>query len=725
MQQLIQDIRNGQVTVITVPTPVASPGHLTILNRRSLISAGTEKSAIALGQKTLIGKARERPDHVRRVLEKIRNEGLINTVSQVREKLSEPMKMGYCAAGVVIACGAGVQGFKPGDRVASNGPHAGVVAVPKNLCALVPDSVSFDQAAFAVLGAVALQGVRLAHLGLGDTAFVIGLGLLGQITVALLRAQGCRVLATDLDGSKCELALRMGAEDARTGLGASAVAAATRGLGADAVLITAASKGDGPVELAAEAVRQKGRVVAVGAVGMNLPRRPFYFKEAEFVVSCSYGPGRYDPDYEERGHDYPPAYVRWTEQRNMQAILDLMASGRLDLSPLITHRFPIEQAEQAYEMIEKGTERYLGILLEYPEQQERLGRVALPVRAGSRASERLGVGVLGAGNFARMVLLPAIAKCPDFEPRVLCSSGGLSAVSAGPKFEFTSATSDENEVLAGNQVDAVFVLTRHSDHASQVVQALRQGKHVFVEKPLAIDEQQLFQIEQALSALPDAPLVSVGFNRRFSPAAIAVRKFLDGLTEPLTVSVRFNAGQIPPGHWTQDATVGGGRIIGEACHAIDLATFLTGSPPVRVFAESIGGLQAPSITDDQCFITLRHANGSISSIGYLAGGDKAFPKERVEVIGAGVVAVIDDFREVVTCSKGRTRRHRLGGQDKGHKAEIAAFALGIRSGRWPIPWKELHAVTLASILAVRSLREGVPFDVPASVLVIQDNAAHR
>ncbi|HEY7152860.1 MAG TPA: bi-domain-containing oxidoreductase [Gemmataceae bacterium] len=714
MLQVIQDVRRGRLSVASIPEPMARPGHVLIANACSIVSAGTEKMVVELAKKSLLGKARERPDHVRRVLEKLRNEGFFNTVRQVLEKLDEPMTMGYSSAGVVLACGAGVSNFKPGERVASNGPHAGVVCVPKNLCARVPDTVPFEQAAFTVLGSIALQGVRLARVGLGETAFVIGLGLIGQIAVALLRANGCRVFGTDLDAEKCRLALRMGAEQAEPGLDAGQVQEWTRGLGADAVLLTASTKSDGPVALAGDAVRQKGRVVAVGAVGLNLPRRPYYFKEAEFIVSCSYGPGRYDPEYEERGHDYPAAHVRWTEQRNMQAVLDLMGAGQLDLSPLITHRFPIAEAESAYRLIETGSEPYVAIALDYPAPDTRSTDRRIELRAAP-AGGKVGIGCLGAGNFARMVLLPAIQRTGTLQPRILCSASGLTAVHSGQKLGFEAATADENEVFQDAGVRAVFILTRHDQHARQVVKGLRAGKHVFVEKPLALTVEELEEIESALTAAPEPkPLLMVGFNRRFSPAAARVKEFFAAVHGPLTVSIRFNAGAIPAEHWTQDEIVGGGRIIGEACHAIDLATFLTGAPPVRVFAESVGGPNAPAVTDDQCFITLRHANGSVSSIAYLAGGDKAFPKERVEVLGGGRLAVLDDFREVVTSSGGKTKKVRAWQQDKGHREEVTAFARVLaEGGACPISWQELRAVSLASILAVRSIREGMPLEITA------------
>ena len=732
VQQLLQSIRDGRLTLTQVPNPLVQRGEVLIANAASVVSAGTEKMVMDLAKKSLLGKARERPDHVRRVLEKVRNEGLVSTLRQVREKLDSPMPMGYSSAGVVLACGAGVQGFKPGDRVASNGPHAEIVCVPKNLCARVPESVPLDQAAFAVLGAIAMQGVRLAETSLGETVLVIGLGLIGQLAVSILNAAGCRVIGTDPDAAKCELAQRMGAELARPNLSAQHVEDVTRGLGADAVLITASTKSNGPIELAAGAVRKKGRVVLVGVVGLELDRRAFYFKEAEFVVSCSYGPGRYDAEYEDRGHDYPAPYVRWTEQRNIQGVLDLMGRGRLDVSPLVSHRFPIERATEAYELIEKGTEPYLGIVLEYPAVEERAERRTIQLGGKSRRlAERVytgkpAIGVLGAGNFARMVLLPALKDCGKLQLATLCSAGGVSAAHVGTKLGFEQATTDEEALFADSNLSAIVSISRHDQHAGHVVKALRAGKHVFVEKPLCLTIDELLEIEGALVGVqasacltqPEGctPTVMVGFNRRFSPAARQLKGFFSDVGVPLTISVRFNAGAIPAEHWTQDEVEGGGRIIGEACHGIDLATYLAGAPPVRVYAESVGrtggASGTPEITDDQCFITLRHANGSVSNIAYLAGGDKAFRKERVEVFGGGRVGVIDDFRSVTTTARGKTKSRKLGAQDKGHRAEIEAFADAVASGgTWPIPWEDLRGVTLASILAVRSLREGCAFDL--------------
>ncbi len=719
MKQVIQNIRNGELSVNAVPAPAVVPGEVLIVNQSSLVSAGTEKMVMDLAKKSLLGKARERPDQVRRVLEKIRNEGLMNTIQQVRRKLDEPMTMGYSSAGVVVACGANVQHFKPGDRVASNGPHAEVVSVPVNLCAGVPDNVTFDHAGFAVLGSIALQGIRLSRCHLGETVFVIGLGLVGQLTVALAAAAGFQVIGTDLDAARCELAMKMGAKFAEPGLSAASIEQMTGGLGADAVVITASTKSNGPIEIAADCVRQKGRVVLVGVVGLELDRRPFYFKEAEFVVSCSYGPGRYDPSYEEKGQDYPAAYVRWTEQRNIHAVLELMGNGRLNVEPLISHRFSIEAAPDAYELINSGSEPFLGVVLQYPEVEStrlRAPEQVVALRPRSPETEKVRVGVLGAGNFARMVMLPAIRKCPEFQQVAICTAKGVTGTHEAETSDFERSTTDEDEIFADDSINTIFSLTRHDQHAGHVVRAVQCRKNIFVEKPLCLNYDELSLIDQAVqNAGDDCPLVMTGFNRRFAPATSMVRDFFSGTSEPLTVAIRFNAGDLPPDHWTQDEAVGGGRIIGEACHAIDLATYLTGSLPIRVFAESVDIPHPGSISDDQCFITLRHANGSISSIGYLAGGDKGFPKERIEVFGAGRVGVIDDFARVQLSQGGRLRTESMK-QDKGHQSEVAAFARAIVSGgQGPIAWSEIRAVSAAAIGAVLSLREGTPVSLATSV----------
>lgn len=690
-----------------LPEPLALPGELLIANVASLISAGTEKSIMGLAKKSLIGKARSRPDHVRRVLEKVRNEGLFETLRQVRAKLDEPMSMGYSSAGVVLACGHGVSRYKVGDRVASNGPHAGVVTVPVNLCARIPEGVTYDHASFAVVGSIAMQGVRLSKVSLGESALVIGLGLVGQLAVMILKAAGVRVIATDLDPEKCALALKLGADVASSNLAVQQTRTFSNGYGLDAVLITAATESNAPIELAAAAIRQRGRVVLVGVTRIDIPRAPFYEKEAEFTVSCSYGPGRYDPEYEIEGRDYPLGFVRWTEQRNIQAILDLMATKKLDVEPLISHRFLIDKADKAYEMVFRNTEPYLGVLLQYPEVDEMKSVRTISMGALKNLKDGIGIGVIGAGNFARLTMLPAIQKCSNVSFHSIVSARGITAQNLGKQFGFSSVTTDESSMLNDQGVNSVFLLTRPNLHASQTIAALRAGKNVFVEKPLALTIHELEEIEQVLLELKKPPLLMVGYNRRFSPACRTVRAFFKEISEPLTLSFRFNAGSIPADSWVQKD---GGRIIGEACHAIDTAAYLIGSPVVRVYAESIGGPYAPEITDDQCFITTRHANGSISSIAYLAGGDRAMSKERIEVLGGGRMAIIDDFREVLLASNGKIKKQKTSG--KGHQEEVQAFINAVRlNENAPIRWEELRAVSLASILAVRSLREGIPFEI--------------
>ncbi len=713
MDQIHQNINNGKTSVVRVADPLARSGEVLIANHCSLISAGTEKMVMDLSKKSLIGKMRERPDQVRRVVEKMKLEGVLETLRQVRAKLDQPLGLGYCSAGVVIAVGAGVGQFKVGDRVASNGPHAGIVSVPGNLCASFDDTITFEQAAFAVLGSIAMQGVRLSHATIGETVLVIGLGLVGQLAVGLLAAAGCRVIGTDPDPAKCTLALKSGAFHAAPAISASQCGVYTRGAGVDSVLITASTSSNQPIDLACEAVRSKGRIVLVGVVGLEIPRRPMYFKEAEFVVSCSYGPGRYDANYEDRGIDYPIGYVRWTEQRNIQAVLDLIGQGRLPVDHLISHRFDIANAEGAYDIIAKGSEPYLGVILNYPSSDSGPGKHYIKHKSKVVSRDRIGLSVLGAGNFAQVTMFPKLAKCAEFELRSVCSANGLSSHHSAEKFGFLMSTTDESAAIEASDTDAVMILTRHDLHASQVVKALQSGKHVFVEKPLAINEDQLASVEKAIHENPNQVLL-VGFNRRFSAAAKCVKNHFKNSPAPLTIQYRFNAGSIPADSWIQASEEGGGRIIGEACHAIDLVTYLTGSLPVEVYASCIGGPHAPMVVDDQVFITLRHENGSVSSIGYLAGGDRAFSKERIEVLGGGKMAVIDDYRTVELASQGVIKRLKTP-SGKGHLEEINEFASHLRQGLWPIPWHELHRTTLATFAAVMSLREGIPMSLQSTI----------
>jgi predicted dehydrogenase/threonine dehydrogenase-like Zn-dependent dehydrogenase len=695
VKQIIQDIRSGATTVKEIPAPLASPGQVLIAEIASAISAGTERYVVDLARKSLLGKARERPADVKRVLQKMRQEGIRTTLTQVSAKLNDPMPLGYSAAGIVLACGAGVEEFKPGDRVAAAVPHAAVAAIGHNLCARMPDNVTFEQAAYTSIACIGLQGVRLTQTTLGESVLVIGLGLIGQICVCLLKAQGCRVFGADPDPAKLALARTLGAE------------AATRdpsSLGVDSVVITAATESNQPIEFAADACRPKGRIVLVGVVGLDIPRPPFFKKELEFTVSYSLGPGRSDPLYEEKGIDYPIGYARWTAQRNMQAVLELMSQGKLPVEKLTSHRFPIDRASEAYDLITSRREPFLGIVVDYGEPELPRRRLNLPAHGRKGDGASLGLSLIGAGNFARLVMLPAISKIEGIAWRGICTAKGVTAESTGERYGFEFATTDMDEVLGDAATSAVFIATRHDLHADLAIAALQAGKHVFVEKPLCITEEELDRIGACVEDLGDGcPILTVGFNRRFAPAIARLKSFFAG-GGPLSLAYRFAPPFIPSDHWTQDIEVGGGRIVGEACHAIDTCVAVAGSPVVRVYAESVNA-------DDRVFITLRHENGSVSSVSYQAGGDSAFPAERIEVIGIGRSAVIDAWQDGQLWSKGRCEKFSAE-KDRGHNQEFAAFLNACKAGGpWPISWIDLYSVTAASLRAVRSLREGVSLQV--------------
>jgi predicted dehydrogenase/threonine dehydrogenase-like Zn-dependent dehydrogenase len=709
MNQVIQDVRTGRTEIRGIPVPAIQRGEVLVATVASAISAGTERFVVDLARKSLIGKVRQRPDHVRRILQKIRQEGLTSTLAQVAAKLDEPMPLGYSGAGIVLECGPDIQEFKPGDRAAIAGPHAGVVCVGHNLCAHIPDGVTFEQAAYTSIAAIALQGVRLAKLSLGERVVVVGLGLIGQITVCLLKAQGCSVFCTDIDPTKFDLARQLGADAVACGSPAESLKAFSGGFGVDAVILTAATSSNEPIEFAAEVCRSKGRIVLVGVIGLNLPRAPFFKKELEFTVSSSLGPGRSDPVYEKKGVDYPIGYVRWTAQRNMQAVLDLMAQGRLPVEKLTSHRFPIDHAAEAYELITSNREPFLGILLEYPPVSEIHCR-RLELRARASSSGQLGVSMICAGNFTRLIMIPALSKLEGISWRGICTAKGVNAEHTGRRSGFQFATTDTAKIWDDPETSAVFIATRHDLHADLVVAALRAGKHVFVEKPLCIDLEELNRIEICVQELGDrCPLLTVGFNRRFAIATSIVKEFFANIA-PLSLSYRFSPGPIPADHWTQDIEVGGGRIVGEACHAIDTCVAIAGSPSARVYAESVAKTGGVETTDDRVFITIRHRNGSISSISYQAGGDKAFPAERIEVFGGGRTAVVDSWNEIQLWTGNRCRKIS-GKKDKGHAAEFSAFLSACRDGgSWPIPWEQLYSVTWASLAAVQSLREGFPVE---------------
>ncbi len=709
MKQVLQNVRSKTPDIVDVPEPAPRGGGVLVRNQASLISAGTEKMVIDFAGKSMLGKARERPDLVRQVMDKVKREGVAATARTVMSRLDQPIPLGYSCAGIVESVGRGAEEFQPGDRVACAGmgyaSHAEVVHVPKNLTVRIPEGVSFEDASYVTLGAIALQGVRVADVRLGENVAVIGLGLLGQLSVQLLKAAGCRVMGIDLDPAKVALALEMGAEAAivRTEDVRGAVDAFTRGVGVDAVVIAAATDSNDPTELAGDICRERGRVSMVGAVKMDVPRKVYYEKELELRLSRSYGPGRYDPEYEERGHDYPIGYVRWTERRNMEEFLRLVAAGQVTPARLTTHRFPIDRADEAYTVIGGEAGPFSGVVLTYP-QQAGAPRRTVVLKPGAGAPGKTGVGFIGAGNFARAVLLPAFQRA-GAELVGIATATGMNARTAGDKFGFRYCTTEMQEVLADPSIHAVVIATRHDSHARFAAQALRAGKAVFVEKPLAIDEEGLAEVLQA-QAETGAPL-AVGFNRRWSALAAELRQAFAGA--PVSIQCRVNAGPIPAGSWIHHPDEGGGRIIGEVCHFVDTAAYLAGSDVVEVFAWAVAGPEGA--LHDTLTASLRFANGSIASIGYFATGDKSFPKERIEVFGGGAVGVLDDWRTLAISRDGRAKNTRKLSQDKGFDAEVAAFLEGAREGTMPVPLASLAATTRATFALEESLRTGRPVAV--------------
>lgn len=702
MKQILQSLKDGTTHLVDVPAPRAGQGQLLIHTSTTLVSAGTERMLVEFGKAGWVAKARQQPEKVNQVLEKARTDGIAATLGAVRSKLDQPLALGYCNVGRVMETGTGVEEFAPGDRVVSNGKHAEVVIVPRNLCAKVPDAVSDEAASFTVLAAIGLQGIRLANPTLGECVVVTGLGLIGLLTVQMLRAQGCRVLGIDLNPARLELARRFGAEVVNPAAGGDVLAAAaaiSRGQGVDAVIITASTKSNEPVSQAANMCRKRGRIVLVGVTRLELNRSDFYEKELTFQVSCSYGPGRYDPAYEEGGQDYPIGLVRWTEQRNFEAVLDLMAAGALDVEPLISHRVPLDRAEDAFALL-TSSEPSLGILLQYqPDAHpERLTkrRVAL---APSPPPGKATVAFLGAGNYAGRVLIPAF-KAAGANLHSVVSSGGVSAVHFGEKHGFAEARTDSETVLEDPAIDTVVIATRHNAHAQQVLTALRAGKHVFCEKPLCLTLDELTEIEKEAKAHPDQHLM-VGFNRRFAPQIVKIKSLLEMIDEPKSFIMTVNAGDIPPDHWTQDKEVGGGRIIGEACHFIDLLRHLAGAEITDHSVVVLGRHPALAVRDDKVSITLTFADGSVGTVHYLANGHKGFPKERLEVFAAGRVLQLDNFRSLRGWGWKGFSRMKLWRQDKGTQTCIENFIAAVKEGsKVPISLDEVLEVSRVSIEVV-------------------------
>jgi predicted dehydrogenase/threonine dehydrogenase-like Zn-dependent dehydrogenase len=699
LKQILQSLKTGETAIVEVPVPRVGRGQVLSSTSYTLVSAGTERMLVDFGKAGWIDKARQQPDKVRMVLDKIRTDGLMPTVEAVFNKLDQPLPLGYCNVGRIVEVDTGETTFAVGDRVVSNGKHAEVVSVPFNLCAKVPDTVSDEEAAFTVLGAISLQSIRLVQPTLGETVVVTGLGLVGLMTVQLLRAHGCRVLGLDFDSAKLALAKKFGAEVVDLSAGQDPVPIATaysRGRGVDAVIVTAATKSSEPLHQAALMCRKRGRVVLVGVTGLELSRDDFFKKELTFQVSASYGPGRYDSNYEEKGQDYPIGFVRWTAQRNFEAVLDMMADGRVDVKPLISHRFPIDKAEMAYQLVGGGGWS-LGILLEYPgievTQQSRTVQIDGPLSSSRSAGEREGgVSFIGSGNYATSVLIPAF-KAAGVRLRGVASSAGVSGVHAGRKFGFEETTTDTGRFFADSETRTIVVTTRHDSHAYFVKQALQAGKHVFVEKPLCLTQEELATLESQLICIAHPPIVMVGFNRRFSPHVQRIKQLLDGARGPKSFVMTVNAGAVPADHWTQDIEAGGGRIVGEACHFIDLLRFLAAAPITRWHHMGI-----ETLTRDTVSIQLSFADGSIGTVHYFANGSKAFPKERLEVFAAGRVLQLDNFCKLTGFGWPGFSTMNLFKQDKGQKACAAAFVQAVaRGASSPIPFEEIAEVTRVSI----------------------------
>jgi predicted dehydrogenase/threonine dehydrogenase-like Zn-dependent dehydrogenase len=652
-----------------------------------------------LARKGLLGKARARPDLVQKVFTKLRRDGLWATLRSVQQQLDRWLPLGYSAAGEVVAVGPAVKGFRVGQRVACAGAgvanHAQYNVVPELLAAAVPEGVSAEDAAYATLGAIALHAVRNAGVQLGERVAVIGLGLLGQLAVQILRAAGCQVVGLDPVPDRRELAANGGATLVLPPEPGCVVSVRhwTGGLGVDAVIITAATASNLPVELAAELARDRARVIMVGVTGMEIPRKSYYQKELTFIVSRSYGPGRYDPQYEEHGHDYPPGYVRWTEQRNLQAFLELVASGGVRPSLLTTHRFPIDQAPEAFELMLRGKEPYLGIIITYPGTQVEIPRrrIEFPVACRPAGKRTVGVSFVGAGNFAQAVLLPILKKLPEVRFRGVVTASGLTARTVGQKYSFAFCSTDPEEVLCDPETDVVFVVTRHSQHAAMVVRALRAGKAVFCEKPLAVTLDQLAEVEEAVASTGGR--LMVGFNRRFAPLAKDLKHFLQG-RGPLSVTYRVNAGPIPPDHWLADPAEGG-RIIGEACHFFDFFAFLTDSEPVELVRLSPDGVSA---RDDGQFL-VRYQDGSVCHLIYTTTGSPGFSKERIEVHAGGCSAVLEDFKTLVLDDGSKRRTKKLWTPDKGHEELIRAFLASLSNSQEAVSPETLIAVTLTTLVA--------------------------
>ena len=704
MKQIIQNLQSGETILEAVPAPAIRSGHVLIRSTRSLVSLGTEKMLVEFSKGSLIAKAKSQPDKVKQVLEKIKTDGLAPTLEAVFNKLGQPLPLGYCNVGKVVSVGTGVTEFKVGDRVASNGAHAEMVCVPKNLCAKIPDGVSDDAAAFTVIGSIGLQGIRLLKPTFGETVVVVGLGLIGLISAQILKANGCRVIGFDFDQTKVDLAEKLGitAIDPSSGTDqVKFVEEQTGGVGADGVLITASAKSNEIISQSARMSRKRGRIVLVGVIGLDLSRADFYEKELSFRVSCSYGPGRYDEAYESKGQDYPLGFVRWTEKRNFEAVLQAIGAGQIDTEALVTERVPLADYDAIYGEMGKGGS--IASILQYEEKVDSSATVKVTLHAGGEkvvrkaTGSRDGIGIIGAGNFTGATVLPAFSGL-NANLKYIASAGGLSATTLAKKGGVECATSDYHEILKDDEVDLVMITTRHDLHAKMTLESLKAGKNVFVEKPLCLNSDELEQIVAAQAE--NGRQVAVGFNRRFAPLAVKLKSLVG--EGPKNIVATMNAGHIPVSHWVHDLEVGGGRIIGEACHYIDLCTFMAGSEVVAVCMNAMG--EDPQENTDNASILLKYANGTNAVINYFANGSKAYSKERLEVHSQEKSFVLDNWRELRGFGSAGFKKMKSK-QDKGHKAQFARLVDWVNNGGEPlIPFAEIVNTTKASFAAIESLK---------------------
>jgi predicted dehydrogenase/threonine dehydrogenase-like Zn-dependent dehydrogenase len=701
MKQIIQDLKDGKTILEEVPVPGVKSGQVLIETTRSLVSLGTERMLVEFGKANYFQKAKQQPDKVKEVINKVKTDGLKPTINAVFNKLGKPLPLGYCNVGKVIAVGKGVEDFKVGDRVASNGNHAQYVSVPKNLVAKIPDNVTDEEAAFTVIGAIGLQGIRLINPTFGETVVVVGLGLIGLMTAQLLKANGCRVIGFDFDQVKVDLANSFGILAVNPGQGVDQVKyvqSVTDNVGADGVIITASNKSNEIISQAAKMSRKRGRIVLVGVIGLDISRADFFEKELTFQVSCSYGPGRYDEQYEQKGEDYPIGYVRWTEKRNFEAILQAISHQNIDVQSLITERVPLADFETIYGNM--AGSKSIASILEYPEKKEEIRRV-ISVTSNKFEGQKGVLGIIGAGNFTSAMILPCLQKC-NAGVKYIASSGGLSGTTLAKKFSISNSTTDYASILKDDSVDLVLVTTRHNLHAKMVTEVLEAGKHVFVEKPLALDKDELNAIIEVLQRKNKT--VTVGFNRRFAPLALKMKSLLGKSDTPLNIVATMNAGAIPPSVWVHDMEIGGGRIIGEACHYIDFCSYLTGSKVISVCMNAMG--TNPEENTDNASILLKYENGSNAVINYFANGSKAYSKERVEVYHQERTLVMDNWRKL----KGfgfRGFSSASSGQDKGHFNQFSLLVDAVKKGGEPIiPMDEIVNTTLASFAAIDSLKEG-------------------